>query len=55
MSDISVRNIQLDKKGTYHISIPIRFVREMDLAPKMQLSVKKVSGNILELRKLTED
>jgi len=49
-----VRKLQIDKKGTYHLSIPIQFVRAMGLNSKMKMSIEQISRNELKIRKLDE-
>lgn len=52
---VRIRRLQVDKKGTYYLSIPIQYVKAMELSPKMKMSIEQVSKNELKVRKITEE
>jgi hypothetical protein len=51
MVEARIRRLQMDQKGTYHLSIPIRFIKAMELAKGTKLKVDMISKNKLEISK----
>jgi hypothetical protein len=54
MDKPKTRKLRMDKKGTYYLSIPIRFVKAMELAKGTKLKVDMISKNKLEMSRYEE-
>jgi len=49
-----IRRLQVDTQGTYHLTIPIQFVKSMELAKGQRLKIEQISKNKIEVSKIEE-